>query len=100
MFRFTWDDEDEPEFPVLFCYELQVDEKYRGSGIGARLMDIEKKIAASRNMWKVMLTCFKVNRRALHFYEKIGFGVDVNSPSSHGHDTDYEILSDKPNRRS
>lgn len=54
MFKFTWDDEDEPEFPVLFCYELQVEERYRGCGLGARLMDIEKQIANMRNMWKVM----------------------------------------------
>ena len=24
MFRFEWDDEDEPEYPVLFLYEFQV----------------------------------------------------------------------------
>jgi GNAT superfamily N-acetyltransferase len=100
MFKFTWDDEDEPEFPVLFTYELQVNEKFRGGGIGRKLMDLEKKIAYEHNMWKVMLTCFKVNSKAMSFYERIGFGVDINSPSVHGVDTDYEILSDRPNRKS
>jgi GNAT superfamily N-acetyltransferase len=36
-FRFDWDDEDEPEHPVLFCYELQVDERFRGLNIGAKV---------------------------------------------------------------
>lgn len=34
MFKFDWDDLDEPEHPVLFCYELQVDEAFRGTGLG------------------------------------------------------------------
>ena len=24
LFRFEWDDEEEPEYPVLYCYELQI----------------------------------------------------------------------------
>ena len=34
MFRFEWDDEDEPEHPVVFCYEIQVCEDYRGQSLG------------------------------------------------------------------
>ena len=34
MFRFEWDDEDEPEHPVLFCYEIQVTEAHRTQKIG------------------------------------------------------------------
>ena len=100
MFKFSWDDEEEPEFPVLFCYELQVSALFQGCRIGRRLMEIEKEISNKRNMWKVMLTCFKINSRALEFYKKIGFDVDVNSPSHHGAEADYEILSDKATRRS
>ena len=99
MFKLVWDDEEEPEYPVLFCYELQVALKYQGQGIGRRLMDIELQIANELNLWKTMLTCFKVNTKAMEFYNKIGFGIDINSPSTHGFDTEYEILSDKPKRR-
>ena len=99
MFKLVWDDEEEPEYPVLFCYEVHVSEKYQGQGIGRRLMDIEKQIAEKLNLWKTMLTCFKINTKAMAFYKKIGFDVDVNSPSTHGFDTEYEILSDKPKRR-
>jgi hypothetical protein len=24
-FQFVWDDDDEPEYPVLYCFELHVD---------------------------------------------------------------------------
>lgn len=34
MFKFDWDDLDEPEHPVLFCYELQVEAAFRGLGLG------------------------------------------------------------------
>lgn len=34
MFRFEWDDEDEPEFPVLFCYEIQICDAHQGKKIG------------------------------------------------------------------
>lgn len=28
-FQFVWDDEDEPEFPVLYCFELHVSIAYQ-----------------------------------------------------------------------
>jgi Acetyltransferase (GNAT) family len=37
MFRFEWDDEDEPEHPVLYLYELQVHKGYRGLKIGTQV---------------------------------------------------------------
>jgi hypothetical protein len=37
MFRFEWDDEDEPEYPVLFCYEIQICETCRGQKIGSKV---------------------------------------------------------------
>jgi ribosomal protein S18 acetylase RimI-like enzyme len=40
-FRFTWDDEEEPEWPVLYCYELHVSAKCRGLGLGAHLVDLQ-----------------------------------------------------------
>lgn len=97
LFRFEYDDEDEPEHPVLYCYELQVKHSHRGQKIGAQLMSIIAQIAAHYKMWKTMLTVFKANVAAINFYTKLGFGIDANSPSSFGHHEEcYEIFSDKP----
>ncbi len=99
MFRFEWDDEEEPEHPVLFCYELQVQSAHQKKGLGKELMQTLLKIAAHCRMWKTMLTCFKTNDGAMAFYRRIGFGVDANSPSCFGHVGEpYEILSDKPRK--
>jgi ribosomal protein S18 acetylase RimI-like enzyme len=97
-FRFDWDDEDEPEHPVVYLYELQVVERFRSLGIGEKVMNYIKVISNKTNMWKILLTCFKYNIKALTFYKRIGFGIDHNSPSQSGfHGECYDILSDKPN---
>lgn len=94
MFRFEWDDEEEPEHPVLFCYEVQVDSTFSRKGLGKLLMFMLLKIAKHCHMWKTMLTCFKCNLNAMAFYSRIGFSMDSNSPSKYGHnDEPYEILS-------
>lgn len=100
MFRFEWDDEDEPEHPVLFCYELQIASSEQRKGLGKALMTALLKISKQLGLWKTMLTCFKSNTSAMDFYHKVGFSTDVNSPSSCGYfDEPYEILSDKPKLR-
>ena len=38
IFRFEFDDEDEPEFLVLYCYELQVRTEYQRQGLGYQVM--------------------------------------------------------------
>lgn len=128
MYRIEWDDEDEPEEPVLYCYELQVCPEYQGKGLGAvprphslarylklvspsfftlsltyslipfvgkYLLDIIYSIKTACTLPKVMLTCFKINEKALKFYQVNKYVVDANSPSRFGEITDYEILSRK-----
>jgi len=99
VFRFEWDDEEEPEYPVLYCYELQVSTAVQGHGIGRQLMSLLVQIADKLKLWKVLLTCFTVNIAALKFYRDIGFDSDVNSPIAQGFAADYEILSNRPNLR-
>jgi GNAT superfamily N-acetyltransferase len=97
MFKFEFDDLDEPEYPVLFCHELHVDPRWSRSGLGTQLMKILIRIEEHFQLWKTMLTCFKINDQALKFYASIGFEIDANSPSSFGfHEECYEILSNKP----
>lgn len=101
MFRFEWDDEDEPEHPVIFVYQLQVESSSQHLGLGSYFMALMEQVSNRCKMWKIMLTCFKENRKAFNFYiNKIHYGIDVNSPSRGGYEEEtYEILSNKPNLR-
>jgi len=99
-YRFEWDDDDEPEHPVLYLYELQVDAACQGQGLGRHLMSMLVAIANKWSMWKVLLTVFKTNTKAVAFYKSIGFGIDVNSPSRCGFKKEmHELMSNKPNLR-
>ena len=95
-FRFLWDDDDEPEYPVLYCYELQVHRNMQKKGAGLALMRMLQQIAMCTEMKKVSLTVFKSNAAAMAFYKKAGFIIDSSSPSQFGEmDECYEILSDR-----
>jgi ribosomal protein S18 acetylase RimI-like enzyme len=88
-FRFEMNDEESPEYVVLYVYELQVQAKYRKLGIGKRLMHLLEKIAQGNGMDSVMLTVFKANENAMDFYTQgLRYSVDDDSPPH----ADYEIL--------
>jgi N-alpha-acetyltransferase 40 len=101
MFRFCWDDDNEPEFPILYLYELNVVSSHRGTGLAKVLMETLVEIVKYFGLWKMMLTCFKANTRAIAFYKKCGMGVDIYSPSRcDGMDVvKYEIMSNDPDKR-
>jgi ribosomal protein S18 acetylase RimI-like enzyme len=99
IFRFDWDDEDEPEYPVLYLYQLQVLTNFQKMGFGQAIMEMIMQISEKTLMRKVLLTCFKINVAAMQFYKKIGFRIDSNSPSQCGYEGEcYEILSNKGNK--
>ncbi|KAG8940531.1 Peptidyl-prolyl cis-trans isomerase cyp8 [Tulasnella sp. 424] len=83
MFRF--DDEETMEDgvmePVVYCYEIQIAEEARRSGIGTVLMSDLEAIARKWKMKKVMLTALRSNVDAISFYEKLGFEMDPISPT-------------------
>jgi N-alpha-acetyltransferase 40 len=93
IFRFEWDDNDEPEFPVLYCYELMVSAAKQRHGLGSNLIAQLITLARKLKMDKIMVTCFNSNTDAMGFYKKTGFVVDENSPSVNGFPSDYEVLS-------
>jgi ribosomal protein S18 acetylase RimI-like enzyme len=64
-----------PPFPgqVLYIYEIQVGQGARGMGVGQRLMKEVEAEARHKNMAKVLLTVFKRNHAAIHFYKKGDF---------------------------
>lgn len=93
-FRFEWDDDDEPEFPVVYCYEMQVSGDFQRLGAGSFLMGLLYKLTKWHRIRKILLTVFKINEMALKFYKKINFKVDSSSPSRFGDQScNYEILS-------
>ncbi|KAL5264050.1 hypothetical protein ACHWQZ_G005222 [Mnemiopsis leidyi] len=76
-FKFDFDE----EIAVLYCYEVQVTEDMRGKGVGKFLMQILELIGAKSEMQKIMITVFKHNPRAVHFFQDIlKYTDDETSP--------------------
>jgi len=90
-FRFELDDEQ--KFPVVYCYEIQMPKVVQGKGLGRHLMDTLVDIGARFKMNKVMITCFRHNIDAFKFYEKLGYILDICSPSRCGEEKSYEIMN-------
>lgn len=53
--------------------QLIITEKYRGKGLGNRLIDEAKHIAINNNCDRIELNCWLFNENALAMYEHIGF---------------------------
>ncbi|KAJ6442931.1 acetyltransferase [Purpureocillium lavendulum] len=92
--------------PVVYCYEIHLDDTLQGTGLGRQLMGfLTAAAAAIPSVEKAMLTCFVCNARARAFYEGLGFGLDESSPRERrlrGGKTvvpDYVILSRRTARR-
>lgn len=98
-FRFDYDDDERPDCVVLYVYEIQIKEGFRGLGIGQRLMSMAEAMAKAHEVEKTMLTVMKRNEKAMSFYvDKLGYHVDEASPSKFGDSTAaYEILSKRAN---
>lgn len=112
-YMFTSEDDIEGNaMAVLYCYELQVEGAFQGTGLGSQLMQRLHEIALTHNnehkimmedsgtVERIMLTVFKSNTKAMKFYRKLGYVVDPISPSQVTHLTakerakyDYEIMS-------
>ncbi|XP_064359216.1 N-alpha-acetyltransferase 40 [Dromaius novaehollandiae] len=92
-FRFDVEAGDE----VLYCYEVQLESRVRRRGLGKFLLQILQLVANSTRMKKVMLTVFKHNAGAYHFFRQaLQFDVDASSPGANGCCADgcsYEVLS-------
>uniref|UniRef100_A0A8C4NEK1 N-alpha-acetyltransferase 40 n=1 Tax=Eptatretus burgeri TaxID=7764 RepID=A0A8C4NEK1_EPTBU len=86
--------------PVLYCYEIQLEEKVQRNGLGTFLMHSLHAIASSAHMNKVVLTVFKHNAGAQKFFRQtLQYKVDETSPGENGENGDsadgccYDILS-------
>ncbi|KAI0673496.1 acyl-CoA N-acyltransferase [Trametes maxima] len=77
----------------IYCYELQVSQTFRGSGLGRFF--IEKLVAIGRHwgMSKIVLTVLKSNMGARYFYNATGFDIDPSSPE-YGRSGEVEDVDD------
>ncbi|MCL7050534.1 hypothetical protein MKW94_025791 [Papaver nudicaule] len=83
----------EEEVPVMYVYELQLEQRVQGKGLGRFLMELVEVIAYENRMSAVMLTVQRGNAFAMDFYmSKLRYVISSNSPSQMGFDKNYEIL--------
>lgn len=74
--------EDEDLEPVLYVYEIQIEESVRRKGLGKFLMQLMEMIAWTNNMHKIMLTVIKSNKSAYNFYhDKLHYAADDTDPT-------------------
>ncbi|XP_073220833.1 uncharacterized protein [Cicer arietinum] len=85
----------EEEVPVLYVYELQLDSRVQGKGLGKFLIELIELIAQKNCMGAVMLTVQKANLLAMNFYiSKLRYIISSTSPSKVNPmiEKSYEIL--------
>ncbi|GLT28798.1 hypothetical protein SLA2020_037050 [Shorea laevis] len=77
-YRFTL----EEEIPVVYVYEVQLESRVRGKGLGKFLMQLIELIARKNHMGAVVLTVQKANLSAMNFYtSKLRYTISSISPS-------------------
>uniref|UniRef100_A0A7N0T2V7 N-alpha-acetyltransferase 40 n=1 Tax=Kalanchoe fedtschenkoi TaxID=63787 RepID=A0A7N0T2V7_KALFE len=88
-YRFTV----EEDVPVLYVYELQLEPRVQGKGLGKFLMQLIELIAHKKHMSAVVLTVQTENLTAMRFYlSKLRYNISSISPSQVGVEKNYEIL--------
>lgn len=69
---------------TIYCYEIHLEERLRGRGLGAQLMGALEAIGRAVGVEKAMLTVFTSNVSARRFYQALGYELydeeDVPSP--------------------
>ncbi|XP_039757460.1 N-alpha-acetyltransferase 40 [Pararge aegeria] len=78
--------------PVLYCYEVQIEEGERRRGLGQHLMRVLERLAQATHMRCVRLTALTHNPSAAAFFKACGYSIDETSPSKED-SAHYEILS-------
>ncbi|KZM21655.1 N-acetyltransferase [Ascochyta rabiei] len=66
--------------PVLYIYEVHLDDRLRRRGLGGRIMKWAEDQARLAKISKAMLTVFTANEGARRMYEREGYGKDESSP--------------------
>lgn len=74
------DEEFQKMRPVLYIYEIHLDDRLRGQSLGGRMIRWAESQARLVKVTKVMLTVFTANEGARRMYEREGFVKDEASP--------------------
>ncbi|KAH6820714.1 Acyl-CoA N-acyltransferases superfamily protein [Perilla frutescens var. hirtella] len=86
----------EEEVPVVYVYEVQLEHRVQGKGLGKFLMQLIELIACQNGMGAVVLTVQRANPLAMDFYiTKLRYKISAISPSKvnpMGPERNYEIL--------
>jgi ribosomal protein S18 acetylase RimI-like enzyme len=97
--HFRFDYEEDKKTNVLYMYELQIEKRAQGKGLGRFLMQILELLTIKHGMACLMLTVFLCNKDAMAFYQKMRYEIDSTSPSkdieylTSADPIDFEILS-------
>ena len=67
-FMFTYED----DIPVIYCYEIHLEPRLQGRGIGRMLMEMMESVGCQAGVRKAMLTVFTRNQAARGCYERMG----------------------------
>jgi len=89
-FRFDMDYDRQ----VIYCYEIQMDEKFRSLHLGTHLMKTLEVLAVKTGMSTIVLTVLKHNPAATRFFGQLGYEHD-ESNFDDSDKLEYEILSKK-----
>ena len=76
-FMLTYED----GYEVIYCYEIHLEERLRGSGVGTQLMGMMEEVGRTVGVAKAMLTVFVENQAAMRFYRNLGYVEDESSPA-------------------
>ena len=76
-FRF----EVEATQPVLYIYDIQLEQHVQRKGLGKLLMKLVELVAIRVHLPEVMLTVMKANTSALAMYERLGYTKHQSCPS-------------------
>ena len=69
----NWQPVVEEDQAVIYCYELQIAQKWQGRGLGKWFMQsLEMFTQGFYGLQDVMLTAFTANTQAMKFYETLG----------------------------
>jgi N-alpha-acetyltransferase 40 len=71
---------EEDGYEVVYCYELHLQPRVQGMGMGRKMMNLMEMIGFEVGVEKAMLTVFKSNERAVKVYDKWGYQLDQFSP--------------------